>query len=466
MIHRQEILDRAGEWQLRPDVVEKDYVIGWLLWAIARHPVLGQKWVFKGGTCLKKCFLETYRFSEDIDFTVLPDGPSRAADVQPHFTEVLTGLASAVGIDFASQPPRFRDLPGGINAEGKIYYRGPLGAPVASIKVDVSGNETVVQPPVLRPITHTYPDVLPLPAQIRCYSFEELFAEKLRALGERCRPRDLYDVVNLFRREDLRTAPNLIRTVLEQKCRSKGVPVPAFESVLNSPFRSELESEWENMLGHQLPALPPLESFRSDLEPLFGWLEGRPAPETLPAISVPGGADDTSWQPPPSVWQWGQGVPLESVRFAGANHLCVDLGYNSSIRRIEPYSLRRSREGNLLLYGRKVQTGEIRAYRVDRITSIQVTTQPFIPRYRVEFTPSGGISAPPVSTGIRLPNPFAEPRRSRRSRPVGGGPRYVCQCPYCQKQFRRSRMNSRLNPHKDRLGYNCRGRSGQLLRTE
>ncbi len=31
MIRKQDILDRSVEWQLRPEVVEKDYVLGWLL---------------------------------------------------------------------------------------------------------------------------------------------------------------------------------------------------------------------------------------------------------------------------------------------------------------------------------------------------------------------------------------------------------------------------------------------------
>ncbi len=31
MIDRQEILDLSREWGLRPDVVEKDYVLGWVL---------------------------------------------------------------------------------------------------------------------------------------------------------------------------------------------------------------------------------------------------------------------------------------------------------------------------------------------------------------------------------------------------------------------------------------------------
>jgi predicted nucleotidyltransferase component of viral defense system len=60
----------AGETGLRPNVVEKDYVLGWLLAAINANEALTSSWVFKGGTCLKKCYFETYRFSEDLDFTL------------------------------------------------------------------------------------------------------------------------------------------------------------------------------------------------------------------------------------------------------------------------------------------------------------------------------------------------------------------------------------------------------------
>jgi len=51
-------LGMAGETGLTPQVVEKDYVLGWLLTAINTHPVLAEFWVFKGGTCLKKCYFE------------------------------------------------------------------------------------------------------------------------------------------------------------------------------------------------------------------------------------------------------------------------------------------------------------------------------------------------------------------------------------------------------------------------
>ena len=75
MITRVDIVERANAWGLSEGVVEKDYVIGWLLWGIGVHPLLSRYWAFKGGTCLKKCYFETYRFSEDLDFSVLPGSP-------------------------------------------------------------------------------------------------------------------------------------------------------------------------------------------------------------------------------------------------------------------------------------------------------------------------------------------------------------------------------------------------------
>jgi predicted nucleotidyltransferase component of viral defense system len=65
VIDKQEISDLARELSLDLHVVEKDYVLGWLLAGISANPELAQSWVFKGGTCLKKCYFETYRFSDD-----------------------------------------------------------------------------------------------------------------------------------------------------------------------------------------------------------------------------------------------------------------------------------------------------------------------------------------------------------------------------------------------------------------
>lgn len=118
MIGRFEIEERVREWGLRENVVEKDYALGWFLWAIGADPALGEKWVFKGGTCLKKCYVETWRFSEDLDFTVLPDGPVTPDDVLPFLQRVLERAREASGVDFLAVEPRVKPREGGEAAEG------------------------------------------------------------------------------------------------------------------------------------------------------------------------------------------------------------------------------------------------------------------------------------------------------------------------------------------------------------
>ena len=393
MISHQEIKNLVIEWGLRENIIEKDYVIGWLLWGLGSDPDLKNMWAFKGGTSLKKCFIETWRFSEDLDFTVLPNGPISPDTIEPIIKKVLEKVHDESGIDFSIRPLKFKHSDKYLYTEGSIYYRGPRNAPTpARIKLDISGTEKISRPTVLRAISHPYSDSLPASAQVRCYSFEEIFAEKIRAMGERGRPRDLYDIVLLFRRRDLQSAPNVIKAVLEDKCRSKDVPCPTLNSIQKAESKAELISEWENMLGHQLQVLPPFAEFWNELPNIFDWLEGVFEPKSLASIDVDQN-EDLTWSPPPTIWQWGLGIPLESIRFAAINHLCVELGYQQSVRVIEPYSLRRTKDGNLLLHALKAETGESRSYRVDRIESIKVTNRPFTPKYKIVFSSGGTIGA-------------------------------------------------------------------------
>jgi len=442
MISRAAVDQRVREWGLRHEVVEKDYVLGWLLWGIGRNPV-------------------TYRFSEDLDFTVVGGGPIEPADVEPLLAGVLQRVADESGIDFSDRAPALRARPNAGSVEGRVYYRGPLAAPsVASVKLDLSANELLARPPERRPIAHPYePDeALPEPTEVACYVFEEVFAEKLRAMGERSRPRDLYDIVNLYRRDDLRLRRDEIHAILVEKCAHKGIEVPTLAAIEASGRVPELESEWDNMLGHQLPVPPPLEQFWAELEGLFAWLEGA---ELAPALTVLASEadEDRLWTPPATVTTWGTRIPLEEVRFAAVNHLCVELGYNGTTRLVEPYSLRRTQAGNLVLHTLRHDSKAHRSYRVDRIQSARATTLPFTPTYAVEFSSSGPLAAPPQTrTASRTPA-----RGTRRS--TASGPTYVIQCPVCGKRFDRKTSGTRLNPHKNTYGLPCSGRSGYLVDT-
>ena len=274
MISQTELNERVQRWGMRPEVVEKDYVIGWVLWGIGLDPDLTDWWAFKGGTCLKKCYLGDYRFSEDLDFTCLPGGTADAAEVLPVLKRMLQRVSDESGVDFQSTEPRFEMRDNGTSSEGRIYYRGPRNAPPVRIKLDVTtaDAERVVGPTVLRPVSHDYSDDFPGKAQVRCYCLEEIFAEKVRALGDRCLPRDLYDVVNLFRRREGIIDANLVSALYMEKCRSKDLPVFTLAHLEDRDLRAEMEVDWVRMLGNQLPELPPLAEYWDNLPFVFEWL--------------------------------------------------------------------------------------------------------------------------------------------------------------------------------------------------
>ena len=71
MIKPGEIQQKSREVGVRDQQIEKDYVLSWILKGIAQHEQLSKAIVFKGGTVLKKIYFEDYRFSEDLDFTLL-----------------------------------------------------------------------------------------------------------------------------------------------------------------------------------------------------------------------------------------------------------------------------------------------------------------------------------------------------------------------------------------------------------
>jgi predicted nucleotidyltransferase component of viral defense system len=470
MIDRTEILAVATDLALSPEVVEKDYVIGWLLAGIYAQPALAENWIFKGGTCLKKCYFETYRFSEDLDFTLLDAAQLTPEFLQDAFRDVSGWVYEHTGIQIPPDRLRFdiyANPRGGASCQGRIYYLGPLPHPGAlpRIKLDLTADELLVLATADRLVVHPYTDLPGEGIAARCYAYEEVFGEKVRALGERARPRDLYDVVNLFRHGEFRPAATTILDVLRQKCEFKRIPLPTV-AALNERAQ-ELAADWQHMLGHQLPALPPFESFWAVLPEFFVWLTGSMVPPAaVPAIvpSISASADEELFSPAVGILR-RQGIVgssfVESIRFAGTNRLRVDLGYQNSVRRIEPYALRRSRAGDILVRAVKSQTGEPRSYRLDSIQSVRVTNETFLPRYAIEFTASGGGAIPPVSTGSPRSPYRMVPSRSR----ISSGPVYIYQCPFCRKQFRHKKQNSHLGPHKSEHGWPCSGRTGYLIDT-
>lgn len=473
MIDKREILDMATKMSLSPNVVEKDYVLGWLLAGISNHPALRDKWAFKGGTCLKKCFFETYRFSEDLDFTITDPSHLDNNFLKPVFKEIGEWIYEQTGIQIPEERQEFEiytNPRGKVSCQGKVSYRGPVSPrDMPRIKLDLTSDEIIVLPPVRVAVYHPYTDAPPEGIDVMSYSYEEVFGEKIRALGERTRPRDLYDVVNLFRNEEARPAPSILLDILKQKCDFKQIQVPRLEEL--ELHRQHLMATWQDMLKHQLPTLPPYDSFWDELPNFFDWLHGKKVFASPIAYSLNDG--DTIIRGRNivlNVSSRAQSI-IEIIRFGAANRLLVELKYQGSKRLIEPYSLRMTKDGYYILHAVKSGTKEARSYRVDRMEGASVTNKPFVPVYEIELTPKGTIFAKPSVVSL-LGNEFKGNITSRKYEPIilsasyNSKPVYIYECAYCSKKFRRERMDSRLNPHKDKSGYNCSGRTGFLVDTK
>ena len=134
MIPVAEINEVAAEEGLLPTTVEKDYVLGWTLFGIAARADLSA-WIFKGGTCLKKCYFDTYRFSEDLDFTIPVAARYDAEAIGDGLRAVAAWIGDAVGIEIAADDI---DVEASTNKRGqptfqaKITYRGPIQLPKQS----------------------------------------------------------------------------------------------------------------------------------------------------------------------------------------------------------------------------------------------------------------------------------------------------------------------------------------------
>lgn len=473
MIDKREIIDTATALGLTPNVVEKDYVLGWLLWGISNHEKISGSWIFKGGTCLKKCFFETYRFSEDLDFTLSDPAHLEEEFLKDVFAEIGERIYEETGIEVPrdfQQFDIFENPRGNQSCQGRIAYRGPVsprGKNIPRIKLDLTADERVVLPPVTSPVFHPYSDAPESGIVTLSYAYEEAFAEKTRALAERTRPRDLYDVINLYRNDSARPAASVMLDVLRQKCDFKGIGLPTLLTL--EPHKGDLEGGWATMLAHQLPALPPVDAFWNELPAFFAWLDGGAEPE-VPAAYVSTAGEEPIRERTLRLPLSGTAQSyLEIIRFAASNRLCVELDYQRSTRWIEPYSLRRTRDGNIILHAHNIDRNEHRSYRVDQIEGARVTNQTFVPRFEIELTPRGPVAVAPTTTrepaAARGGSSRLSGKRLRLSSGYSTGPTYVYECSYCGKRFNRKQQTNSLNPHKDKNGYPCAGRYAHWVDT-
>lgn len=281
MILQKEIMNVAEQKGVVKSTVDKDWVLGHFLAAIYSEQKLREMLIFKGGTCLKKCWFPDYRFSEDLDFT------SRSTDFelkQSHLdyicwhvkenAAILTHIESLIPLKFENKLTGYEAV---LKFWGSDHPRNEAPSPPerwhTKIKIEVTLFEKIVFHQTDKKIIHPYSDQVAInPNAIPCYTIEEMLAEKLRALIQRSytAPRDYYDIWYLSNTIENLDWPK-ITEAFHEKMKFKGHTFTGVDQFINEDNDKKLKGAWKNSLGHQIAndQLPEYEVVKESLTKLF-----------------------------------------------------------------------------------------------------------------------------------------------------------------------------------------------------
>lgn len=258
MIKPREIQNKAREGKVRDTQIEKDYILSWILQGVAQHESLVKIIVFKGGTVLKKVYFKDYRFSEDLDFTLLNDQISNE-QIFKWFREIFEYVQEEANIPLQIIDDNQHE-DGGINFY--ISYIGPLGGQGNNkkVKIDISRSEKLVFEIITQDVFLSYTDQEP--HQLLCYPLEEVLVEKLRSAMQRMQPRDFYDIWYLLEiyGMDIDFYINEFKT----KCENKEINPAEFHEKLNQRL-PQYKGRWQKSMADQIHDLPYFEQVEREV---------------------------------------------------------------------------------------------------------------------------------------------------------------------------------------------------------
>lgn len=182
MVHRNRLTQIADAHDVDAQTVERDYVLTHVLVGIALQ-ANSDRMAFKGGTALRLCFFDDYRYSADLDFSLV-GGMSRDEAVQV-VRDATAAVVQEIGLPHLL-----------VREDGtRIEYVGPLGSKPREVKLDIADDELVIAT-ARTALLQRYEDQPP--ASVLAYTLDEVAAEKLRCVMQRMQARDLFDLHELF----------------------------------------------------------------------------------------------------------------------------------------------------------------------------------------------------------------------------------------------------------------------------
>ena len=169
------------------DQVEQDLILSRLLVEIAADPLLSEQLAFRGGTCLHKLHLdEPQRYSEDLDFVRTGQRPMLG-----EIFDRLRSITEPIGLR-----EHRRTFPNRDSDTAAIWFDADAESGATTIRLKIETNvaeSTPYTPHVFIPFDVNSPWWSGR-ADVRAFTVEEILATKVRALCQRRKGRDLFDL--------------------------------------------------------------------------------------------------------------------------------------------------------------------------------------------------------------------------------------------------------------------------------
>jgi len=239
--------------------VEQDLVLSRALVELFSDPAITATLTFRGGTALHKLYFEAPgRYSEDIDLVQQAAGP-----IGPIFDAVRARLEPWLGEARSKQ---------GEGRASLVYRFETTALPVQRVRLKVEINTRehfTVLGARLVPFAVDSPWFTGT-AQIATFGLEELLGTKLRALYQRKKGRDLYDLGSAL--SSLEIADAMLMSCFDRYLAHSGSTVT----------RAAFEANLEDKLADALPISGAAEP--RPLHRLVGWLHRSACPCAAPAL--------------------------------------------------------------------------------------------------------------------------------------------------------------------------------------
>jgi len=213
------------------ELLEKDYHLTRILHKISEKQI--KDLVFKGGTCLNKCYLGFYRLSEDLDFVYNKDTKELSKrqiklildKLRREIIEILDSLgfetSKELGKGWKMLTSKLK--PRIVGLEIITKYNSIIDNSVQTIKIEISFRKRLRKPTKRKTIKHEFinatgESILEKDIEIEVIDLSENLAEKFRALMIRknIAIRDIYDIYFILKNKIAKVNKDLVDLILEK----------------------------------------------------------------------------------------------------------------------------------------------------------------------------------------------------------------------------------------------------------